>query len=209
MPNRTEQDFPLFPLSVVALPSEIVPLHIFEDRYKQMIDECIEKKHPFGIVWLSDQRLQDVGCSCEIADEVTHDDDSGERDIITRGVDPFRVISKSGDLAYPAGEIEFLLDESEEIDDELLALAHQEYVELVEQVTEKTVEDDSLGEMRAYEMAATIDFSNDAKQGLLELRSENARLDLLVRLLRGAIKHLELADLAQARARSNGKIRLR
>ena len=61
--------------------------------------------------------------------------------------------------------------------------------------------------MGAYEMAATVEFDKDAKQELLELRSESARLRLLAMLLRAAIKRLELIDRAQARARSNGKVR--
>ena len=61
--------------------------------------------------------------------------------------------------------------------------------------------------MDAYRMAATVEFGSDAKQELLELRSENARLRLLALLLRAAIKRLELVERAQARARSNGKVR--
>jgi hypothetical protein len=61
--------------------------------------------------------------------------------------------------------------------------------------------------MNAYRMAATVEFGPDAKQELIELRSENARLRLLALLLRAAIKRLELVDRAQARARSNGKVR--
>ena len=58
--------------------------------------------------------------------------------------------------------------------------------------------------MSAYAMAATVDFGLDAKQGLLDLRSENARLRLVTRLFRAAIKRLDFVDRAQARARSNG-----
>ena len=61
--------------------------------------------------------------------------------------------------------------------------------------------------MTAYEMAATVEFGLEAKQGLLELRSENARLRLVARLMRAAHKRLELVDRAQVRARSNGKVR--
>jgi hypothetical protein len=61
--------------------------------------------------------------------------------------------------------------------------------------------------MTAYEMAATVEFRLDAKQGLLELRSENARLRFVTRLFRAALKRLEFVDKAQARARSNGKVR--
>jgi hypothetical protein len=61
--------------------------------------------------------------------------------------------------------------------------------------------------MSAYDMAATVDFGLDAKQGLLDLRSEKARLRLVTRLFRAALKRLDLVDSAQERAKSNGKIR--
>src|SRR3954454_10493528 len=61
--------------------------------------------------------------------------------------------------------------------------------------------------MTAYEMAATVDFGLDAKQGLLDLRSESARLALAARLFRAALKRLDFAERAQARARSNGRVR--
>ena len=66
---------------------------------------------------------------------------------------------------------------------------------------------DRIVEMTAYEMAGTVEFGLDAKQGLLELRSETARLRLVTRLLRAALKRLEFVGRAQARARSNGKVR--
>ena len=66
---------------------------------------------------------------------------------------------------------------------------------------------EELAALSAYEMAATVDFGLDAKQGLLDLRSENARLRLLTRLLRAALRRLDFIERAQARARSNGKVR--
>ena len=60
--------------------------------------------------------------------------------------------------------------------------------------------------MSAYQMAATVEFGLDAKQGLLDCRSETARLKLVARLCRAAIKRLDFIDRAQARARSNGKV---
>ena len=68
MPDRLVRDFPLFPLEVVALPHEYVPLHIFEERYKTMIGECLEQEKEFGIVWLSDEGLRPIGCACEITE---------------------------------------------------------------------------------------------------------------------------------------------
>ena len=90
---------------------------------------------------------------------------------------------------------------------EIAHAAHAAYGDLVRLATDRDPEDGELADMTAYEMAATVDFGLDAKQGLLELRSENARLLLATRLFRAAIKRLEYVDRAQARARSNGKVR--
>ena len=77
----------------------------------------------------------------------------------------------------------------------------------MEQATGRKPDDGEVEAMSAYEMAATIEFGLEAKQGLLDLRSENARLRLVTRLFRAAIKRLDFADRAETRARSNGKVR--
>ena len=186
MADEVARAFPLFPLGVVALPHELLPLHIFEERYRTMIGECLERGSEFGIVWAADD---------------------GRMNILTRGIRPFRLIERQDDLPYPAGVVEFLADEEEDADDEAAAAAHGLYQELVKQATDRTLEDGELDEMDAYRMAATVEFPADAKQELLELRSESARLRLLATLLREALERLELVERAQARARSNGKVR--
>jgi Lon protease-like protein len=202
----TVRDFPLFPLGIVALPSEVVPLHIFEERFKTMIGECLERESEFGIVWLSDNGLRPIGCACEIT-EVLERMEEGRMNILTRGTRPFRIVERQEDLAYPAGEVEFLLDRTEQVDPQLLDEAHETYATLVEQATDNRPDTGELAPMGAYDMAATVDFGLDAKQGLLDLRSENARLRLIIRLFRAAAKRLDFAERAQARARSNGKVR--
>ncbi len=206
MSERLEQDFPLFPLGLVVLPSELVPLHIFEDRYKTMIGECLAGEREFGIVWLSDDGLRNVGCACQI-DRVLEQLEDGRMNILTRGTRPFRVLERRGHLAYPAGLVEFLADKDENVDPALVDEAHDAYADLVRRATDRDPGADELAEMGAYEMAATVDFGLNAKQGLLDLRSENARLRLVTRLFRAAIKRLDFVDRAQARARSNGKVR--
>jgi Lon protease-like protein len=206
MADEVEPEFPLFPLGLVALPGELVPLHIFEERYKQMMGECLESEREFGIVWLSDDGLREVGCACEI-ERVLEEMDDGRMNILTRGTRPFRVLERQGHLAYPAGVVEFLADEAEEPDLAAAETARATYADLVKRATDREPQDDELEQMDAYGMAATVDFGLDAKQGLLDLRSENARLKLVTRLFRAATKRLDFVDRAQARARSNGKVR--
>ena len=126
--------------------------------------------------------------------------------ILTTGTRPFRVVEEQHDLPYPAATIEWLDDLSEHPSEPDVDAARDVYRELVEQATDNEPDADELAEMTAYEMAATVDFGLDAKQGLLDLRSENARLRLVARLFRAALKRLDFVERAQARARSNGKV---
>ncbi len=206
MPQRTERDFPLFPLGLVTLPSEFVPLHIFEARYRTMINECLDHEREFGIIWLSDDELKPVGCACLI-DRVLDQMEDGRLNILARGTRPFRLVERQDELAYPAGTVEFLGDRTEQPDIDAALTARTAYTELVEGATDSEPDARKIAGMTAYEMAATVDFGLDAKQGLLELRSENARMHLVTRLFRAALKRLEFSDRAQARARSNGKVR--
>jgi Lon protease-like protein len=206
MPDRVVRDFPLFPLGTVALPHELVPLHIFEDRYRTMIGECMERGTEFGIVWEGEDGVRPIGCAMEIT-EVLERMDDGRLNILTRGTRPFRIVDEQHNMPYPAGTVEFLADKAEETDPKTQAAAHEAYGSLVEQATDRTPDAEELGAMSAYEMAATVDFGLDAKQGLLDLRSENARLRLVTRLFRAASKRLDFIERAQERARSNGKVR--
>jgi Lon protease-like protein len=208
MPDRLVREFPLFPLGLVALPNELIPLHIFEQRYKTMMDECLRDEREFGIVWLADDGLREIGCACEIAEVIERMED-GRMNLVARGTRPFRVLERQGHLAYPAGVVEFRSDRGDELDRELARAAHEAYGDLVRRATDRDPTEEELAEMSAYAMAATVDFGLDAKQGLLDLRSENARLRLVARLFRAAIKRLDFVDRAQARARSNGRVRLR
>ena len=208
MADQPAHDFPLFPLGLVALPNELIPLHIFEERFKTMMHDCLRDGRPFGIIWLSDDGLRDIGCACEI-ERVLEQMEDGRMNLLVRGTRPFRVLERIGHLAYPAGVIEFVEDREEPVDPEAARAAHEAYADLVKRATDRDPVGEELGTLTAYAMAATVDFGLDAKQGLLDLRSENARLRLVTRLFRAAIKRLDFVDRAQERARANGKVRLR
>lgn len=206
MPGQIVRDFPLFPLGLVALPGEVVPLHIFEERYRTMIGECLESGHEFGIVWAEGGEVRAVGCAMEVTELLERHDD-GRMNILTRGTRPFRVVEEVHHLPYPAGVVEFLVDQAEEPDEPAREDAHAAYARLVEEATDKVLEDEDLDDLTAYDMAATVEFGADAKQGLLDLRSENARLALVTRLLRAVAKRLDFVERAQVRAKSNGRVR--
>lgn len=204
--SASVRDFPLFPLGLVALPTESVPLHIFEDRYRKMIEHCLAEGVEFGILWLSDEELKPTGCACEI-EQVLERLDDGRLNILARGTRPFVLLERQDQLPYPAGEVLFPEDEPEEPDGEAGQAARTLYAELVLEATDKELSGEELAAMDSYRMAGTVEFDLDAKQELLELRSEAARLRLLSTLLAAAIERLELLERAQVRAQSNGKVR--
>ena len=206
MADRTVRDFPLFPLSLVALPHELVPLHVFEERYRVMFDELLDNDGEFGIVWLTESGTQGIGCACEI-DQVLERMEDGRLNVLTRGTRPFRIVERQDDMPYPAATVEFLHDKDEVVDEGAAEAARTAYAELVVEATNNEPDPDELAERTAYAMAATVDFGLDAKQVLLDLRSENARMRLVTRLFRAAVKRLDFVERARARARSNGKVR--
>jgi Lon protease-like protein len=206
MPADVQHDFPLFELGLVALPGEIVPLHIFEERYRAMFAHCVDTESEFAILFSGPDGVAAVGCACAVT-EVLERLEDGRMNVITRGTRPVRLLDRRQDLPYPAGSVEVLRDDEEEPDAEAAREARDAYAELVEQATEKTPEAAEIAEMSAYAMAATVDFGMDAKQALLDLRSETARLRLVTRLFRAAVKRLDYVERAQARAASNGKVR--
>jgi Lon protease-like protein len=151
MAAQETREFPLFPLGIVALPTEGVPLHIFEQRYRTMIEHCLgdgvdSGEHEFGIVWLSDEELKPVGCACAI-ERVLERLEHGRLNILARGTRPFRLLARQDHLPYPAGVIEFLDEDDEEIDEDTARSAREHYRELVRQATDREISDEELMEL--------------------------------------------------------------
>jgi Lon protease-like protein len=199
------QRFPLFPLGLVLLPGEVVPLHIFEERYKLMIGECLDEGTEFGVVWLSDDGLREVGCTAEVTQLLDRFDD-GRLNVLVRGSRPFGLVRRIEDMPYPAGDVVMLEDEGT-ADGALAASARESYGDLVEQVTDERPAPEDIEDLDAYGMAATIEFGAEQKQELLELRSEDDRLRRLSLLFTATLKQIEQKERTAEAAKSNGKVR--
>jgi Lon protease-like protein len=206
MDVEPQSDFPLFPLPVVLLPTEVIPLHVFEERYKTMISLCVEEGSEFGIVWLSDDELKEVGCTARVA-EVLEEMEDGRLNILVRGGTPFQLLERQEDHVYPAGVIQLLDDQESGIGEGSGGEARERYADLLEQLTDERPESTALTELSAYEMAASVEIDLEVKQGLLELRSEEARLKLLARLFKAGIKRVKMARDIADRASKNGKVK--
>jgi Lon protease-like protein len=195
----------LFPLGLVVLPEEVVPLHIFEERYKLMIDECLDSDGEFGIIWMSDDGLKEVGCTARVTQLLERMDD-GRMNVLVQGAEPFRRLRRIEDMPYPAGDVELLDEDDESADPSAGEEARESYADLVERVTDARPSEQDLAQLDAYGMAATLDFALDAKQGLLELRSEQRRLERLRALFGSTLERLEHAERVAEKARTNGHL---
>ena len=196
---------PIFPLSLVVLPGELRPLHIFEERYKAMIAFCRESESVFGISASRGNEVSNVGCAVEIT-RITREYDDGRLDILTVGRRRYRVIEAYQDLPYLTATVEFFEDEPEQVKPELRQRAlsgRARFFELMGEpgwsLEERDVPDDSFGLTRG------IDLPLEFKQQLLESRSEQNRLELLCEQFSGLIPDLEEKREAVNKVRSNGR----
>jgi Lon protease-like protein len=200
------ESFPIFPLPLVLLPTEVAPLHIFEERYKRMINRCLDRAAEFGVVWLGDEGLADIGCTARVTELIDRMED-GRMNILVRGGSPFRLLRRVDDLAYPAGDIE-LLDDDHDAPDTHAEAARSRYAEVVEKATDERPGTEDLAGMDAYGMAATIELEPALKQKLLDSRSEDERLGMVEDLFDKAVERLDRAEHVSELASSNGKVHI-
>jgi len=110
---QLETTIPLFPLGLVLLPHIPLPLHIFEERYKLMIGECLAENRDFGIVYFNATDIQAVGCTAKILKVIKRYDD-GRLDILTRGQNRFLIKEMNDKKAYLEARVTFFDDEGQE-----------------------------------------------------------------------------------------------
>ena len=200
---------PLFPLNLVLLPGNVLPLHIFEPRYKLMIGDVVARSEPFGVVRAHENGVARVGCSAIVVRVIkTYED--GRMDILTVGQNAFRITEVFQEKPFLEAAVDFLADEDDPavppppaelrgLFEKCYRLAHGAAPE-VEPDTTPIERNMSV----AYKLAAELPLDLDAKQELLEVRSEPARQRLLLEQLQKLL--LQLTRIAQMRQQtsSNG-----
>ena len=202
-------DIPLFPLNVVLMPGTPLPLHIFEERYKQMVDECLESGAEFGMVLADESGTRQVGCTAKIVELVQRYDD-GRMVILVEGARRFKLNNVMTGEPYYVGDVEYLEDEPAE--DDVSALA-EECVALLERVIEAATEGSVGIEIEppyrnlAFAIAGRIEFDLEARQEILELSTEKERLTKVKALLAEAADRLEREKATREKAETNGHLR--
>ena len=207
MDDASRDELPLFELPVVLLPGELMPLHIFEERYKRMIGHCLETKEPFGVVFRDDDgSARRVGCTARVT-EVLERFDDGRLNIVVAGEEPFRVLERFDGTDYPAGEVEEVEGSGDDAGDPEAAEATREaFLKLVRRVSGSEPDVEDLDRSGSYEIAARVELPVETKQLLLELRREGERMRVLRDALENLVGVLERSREVAERASLNGKV---
>ena len=196
---------PVFPLDVVLFPGAVLPLHIFEPRYRQMVKSCLKEKSEFGILLSLPKGVAYVGCTAEIVEVVKRYDD-GRMDILTVGRAPFRVIRLYTENPLVEGHVDYLEDRGIPSNPRLrrgLIELYEACHTLIFDDYPKNADGDSSQEL-SFVVAATLPMDLLWKQQILELRSEADRQERLVAYLREWAPHLQKTGALRQRAGGNG-----
>ena len=196
----------LFPLNVVLFPGELLPLHIFEPRYRRMVRESLDEKTPFGMLLALPNGVAHVGCTAEIL-EVTKRYEDGRMDILTVGRDPYRIVDLFTDDPLLAGTVDYLEDREAIIDpqssEKLIELYEVCYTLLFSGMPANLSQ--SPHERLSFVVAGALPLDLMWKQQILELRSEAERQDRLLRYLREWVLHLQKIESGRHRGASSGQ----
>ena len=196
----------LFPLGVVLLPAEQIPLHIFEDRYQELIGECLEEGREFGLVYADEDGLREIGTRAAVT-EVMERFDDGRLNIVCEGRERFRLLELTEGRSFQTGLVEPVED-----DDPAAAApadaqkAFELFRRLVELTGAEVDEPDPGVDQLSFALAARFELAPELKQRLLQLRSEQERMEALVELLASAAVAVEREQEVAERARGNGKV---
>ena len=208
MNDDSTSELPLFELPIVLLPGELMPLHIFEERYKRMIGHCLETEEPFGVVLRDeDGSARRIGCTARVT-EVLERFDDGRMDIVVTGEEPFRVLERFDGDEFPAGEVEPVPRSADDETGDPRAAddARETFADLVRRVSGSEPEIEGLEESDAYTIAGRVELPVLTKQRLLELRSEAERMRLLGEALHALVGVLKRSrEIAEA-AKMNGRV---
>lgn len=198
----------LFPLNTIVFPLTVIPLHIFEERYKVLISECTQNKSPFVINLSYNGKLYDVGCMVLVAD-VMHKYEDGKMDILVVGTHRVKIQNfLSGEKPYYIANVQIFDDIDSSIDLDLLKQVVQLFNEIAEKLKNPSINpiiiEDLSNEKPSFQIAPKVGLTLEQKQKLIETRSEKERLDLLLKHLKTINSIIDEADLVNTIIRNDG-----
>ncbi len=199
------REIPLFPLNTVLFPGMPLHLHIFEPRYKEMVQKCLDEKMEFGILLLHETQLCQVGCTARIT-QILRQLENGSMDILTEGRKRFRVLDVLNRESYLEAVVDYFEDDSEDIPSSLLKKVLNAYQKMIHLQTR------GVGAIRgifdpvhfSFIIASTVDLVLKERQSLLELTSTTERIRKLDTALLETMHKLDKQEKQKRAAEMNG-----
>ncbi len=197
----------LFPLGIVLLPDEMVPLRIFEERYKKLIGERLEEGE-FGIVLAEEDTVRECGTAARVT-QLTEEMDDGSMNIVVKGGRRFRIIEvrepADSETDYLSAEVEFYRDSEPEGSPALQQALLDVFTRMLVLMDVDEPEEPAGEGPLSFRIAGAVDFGAALKQELLESLSEEQRLETLLTVITSLLPRLELRKEREAAIRGNGK----
>jgi len=193
---------PLFPLNLVLFPASKLPLYIFEERYKKMINVCMDEQSSFGINFFSDNHLYPTGCFAKV-DQLVSRTEKGEMNIITKGIGRYEILNyELSEHGFYNGTVNLITDFNSDFDKEKMNTTVSLYNSLVEIVYKGSVKKIDLSEIKWYNENRSVSFVMAEKcglsllerQSLLEMNEEDTRLNYILKYLEEVMPKLKEAD---------------
>lgn len=198
-----EDLLPLFPLELVLLPHAPLPLHIFEERYKEMIGSCIRQESEFGVVQARGNGILRTGCTATV-EEVLKQYDDGRMDILALGRRRFEIVEVDTSLAYVQASVAFFGDDDfREPNPVVIQKAHAS----AETLMRLSGQDEELPEATHPELSfhlGQLSPDLDFRQTLLTLRSEADRMERVAEHLSELIARQQTRETMKKIAKQNG-----
>lgn len=174
----------LFPLKLVIFPNAEYALHIFEERYKIMINNCIENNEPFGIVLSSEEKMETIGCKVMV-NQVIKTYEDGKLDIIVKGTERFRIVgTEFSEHGYLIAEIHNFYDILDDNIDFSIYTDIKEKFNNILKLTELNLSSEywsslNRAPLKSFKIGEKAGLTLEQRQAILSLQSENARLGLI------------------------------
>jgi Lon protease-like protein len=200
------EEIGLFPLGIVLLPSEHVPLHIFEERYRELVAECLENEQEFGLIYADGDGVREIGTRARVID-VLEEFEDGRMNVVVEGGARFRVERLTRGHSFLTAIVVPVPDGLLPVDTEIASRATEAFRALAALAGAELDEIDETASQLSFDLAAQVELPSDAKQHLLELDEEAHRLELVIGMLDSVREALLAAHALGEHAKTNGSRR--
>lgn len=200
----TARELGLFPLGAVLVPGELMPLHIFEQRYKDLVADCLGGEGEFVLLHADETGTRELGTTARIV-EVLERFEDGRLNIVIQGEQVVRVVELTRGRSYMTGAVEQADDDPKAGDEAASAL--RLYHQIARAAgAEPDPEIERGPHPLSYAITARVEFPTADKQRILELRGERERLMAIVELLARGLQSVAMASEIEHRAGGNGRL---